>query len=168
MADEPTASGWLPPRAPGAEPAPRYEPAEIPSRGRTAPPEPEREREPEREVPPAFVPARAQDTNGLATTSLVLGLVGLLLLLPSGGLLSLPCSFYAWRTGVQARRRVAEGVTTAGEGTAQAGRILGIVGVVAGLVVLTTLIVLIAAGVDLEELRRDLEERSNSAAVPAG
>jgi hypothetical protein len=153
MADEPTASGWLPPRAPGAEPPPRYE---------AAPPEPEPEAEPEREARPAFVPARPPDTNGLATTSLVLGLVGLLLLLPSGGLLSLPCSFYAWRTGVQARRRVAEGVTTAGEGTAQAGRILGIVGVVAGLIVLTTLIVLIAAGVDLEELRRDLEERSNS------
>jgi hypothetical protein len=152
MADEPTSSGWLPPQAPGAEPPPRYEPA---------PPEPEPE--PEREVRPAYVPApRAPDTNGLATTSLVLGLIGLVLLLPTGGLLSLPCSFYAWRTGVQARKKVAAGVTTAGEGTAQAGRILGIVGVVAGLVVLTTLVVLIAAGVDLEELRRDLEERSNS------
>jgi hypothetical protein len=158
MADEPTASGWLPPRAPGAEPPQHYEPA---------PPEPEPAREPdhEREARPAFAPARPPDTNGLATTSLVLGLVGLILLLPSGGLLSLPCSFYAWRTGVQARRRVAEGVTTAGEGTAQAGRILGIVGVVAGLIVLTTLIVLIAAGVDLEELRRDLEERSNNGAA---
>jgi hypothetical protein len=158
MADEPTSSGWLPPRAPGAEPPPRYEPA---------PPEPEPEpgQEPAR---PAFVQGRPADSNGLATTSLVLGLIGLLLLLPSGGLLSLPCSIYAWRTGVQARRRIATGVTSAGEGTAQAGRILGIVGVVAGAIVLTTLIVLLAAGVDLEELRRDLEERSKSGRGPGG
>jgi hypothetical protein len=113
------------------------------------------------------VQGRPADSNGLATTSLVLGLIGLLLLLPSGGLLSLPCSIYAWRTGVQARRRVAAGVTSAGDGMAQAGRILGIVGVVAGAIVLTTLIVLLAAGVDLEELRRDLEERSNPDAVQA-
>jgi hypothetical protein len=155
MADEPTSSGWLPPRAPGAQPAPRYEPA---------PPEaePEPAPAPEPQQRPAYAQGRPGDTNGLATTSLVLGLVGLLLLLPSGGLLSLPCSIYAWRTGVQARRRVASGATTAGEGMAQAGRILGIVGVVAGAIVLITLIVLVAAGVDLEELRRDLERQSNA------
>jgi hypothetical protein len=154
MADEPTSAGWLPPRAPGAGPPPRYE---------SAPPEPE----PEPEARPAPPPLRPPDTNALATRSLVVGLIGLILLLPTGGLLSLPCSWYAWRTGVQARKRVADGVTDVGEGTAQVGRIVGIIGVVAGLIVLTTMIVLIAAGVDLEELRRDLEERSRSGTVPA-
>jgi hypothetical protein len=161
MGDEPTSSGWLPPRAPGSRPAPRFEPA---------PPEPEHE--PEAAAPavpraadrPAFVPARPQRSNGLATTSLVLGILGLLMLIPTAGaafLFSLPCSIAAWITGAQGRRRVASGQADGGDGTAHAGVILGIVGVVLGVIGMVVWIVLIAAGLDLEELRRDLERQSN-------
>ena len=45
---------------------------------------------------------------------------------------------------------------------AHAGVILGIVGVVLGIVGMVVWVVLIASGLDLEELRRDLEESSRS------
>jgi hypothetical protein len=40
--------------------------------------------------------------------------------------------------------------------------VLGIVGVVLGIVGMVVWVALIASGLDLEELRRDLEQRSNS------
>ena len=159
MADEPIAGGWLPPSAPGGRPAPQFEPA---------PPEPEPE--PEHEVAaawstpadrPVFTPAAKPSSppNGLATTSLVLGIVGLLLVIFAP--LSLPVSIAAWITGVQSRKRIAAGLTDQGEGSARGGVILGIIGVVLGLLVVTAWIVLVALGVDLEELRRDLERQSS-------
>ena len=163
MADEPTAAGgWLPPAAPGGRPAPQFEPA---------PPEPEPEPEPPSDVAAAwgtpahravFTPARSTPSppNGLATTSLVLGIVGLLLVIFAP--LSLPVSIAAWITGAQSRKRIAAGLTDQGEGSARGGVILGIVGVVLGMLVVTAWIVLVALGVDLEELRRDLERRSSS------
>jgi hypothetical protein len=159
MADEPTAGGWLPPSAPGARPAPQFEPA---------PPEPEPERQPDAVAAwgtpadrPVFKPAaRSSQPNGLATTSLVLGIVGILLVIFAP--LSIPVSIAAWITGAQSRKRVAAGITDQGEGSARGGVILGIIGVVLGLLVVTAWIVLVALGVDLEELRRDLERRSSS------
>jgi hypothetical protein len=165
MADEPSTSGWLPPQAPGSQPAPRFEPA---------PPEPEPEPEPAAEPsppdpraawgPPAgqppFAGRRHDRSNGLATTSLVLGILGLLIVIPTlgaGFLFSLPCSIAAWVIGAQGRNRVAAGVTGSGDGTAHAGLILGIVGVVIGVIGAIVWIVLISAGLDLEELRRDLQ-----------
>ncbi|HEX2409536.1 MAG TPA: hypothetical protein VHJ39_00090 [Solirubrobacteraceae bacterium] len=163
MADEPTAGGWLPPSAPGSRPAPQFEPA-------PPDPEPEPEPEPEREAVaawgtprdrPVFQPAaRSSQPNGLATTSLVLGIVGILLVIFAP--LSIPVSVAAWITGAQSRKRVAAGITDQGEGSARGGVILGITGVVLGLLVVATWIVLVALGVDLEELRRDLERRSSS------
>src|SRR5688500_7770033 len=106
MADEPTSSGWLPPAAPGGRPAPRFEPA---------PPEDE----PAPEAPPAasaawatpedrpvFVPSRPRQPNGLATASVVLGILGLLMViftLGAGFLFSLPFSIGAWLTGARGR-----------------------------------------------------------------
>jgi hypothetical protein len=163
MADEPRTSGWLPPRAPGSQPAPRFEPA---------PPEPEPESEPAPAPsdpraawgPPAgqppFTDRRPDRPNGLATTSLVLGILGLLIVIPTlgaGFLFSLPCSIAAWIIGAQGRNRVAAGLTSSGDGTAHAGVILGIVGVIIGVIGAVVWIVLISSGLDLEELRRDLQ-----------
>ena len=111
------------------------------------------------------------DTNSAAVWSLVLGIIGLLLLLPTAGVLSLPVSVGAWVTATQARRRIEAGVTTAGEGMARAGKIIGIIGVVAAVVVIVVMVVLIATGFDFEQfqrdLERDLEQRRNSNAVSA-
>jgi hypothetical protein len=159
MADEPTSSGWLPPSAPGAEPAPRFEPA---------PPEPSRP--PATHAGPTFARPKPAETNGLALTALILGIVGLVLLLLSLGILfifTLPCSIAAWICAAQARARIAVGETTSGRGQAQAGYILGIIGVVLGVMAMVGWIAAIASGLDLEELRRDLERQSNPDAVQA-
>jgi hypothetical protein len=179
MADEPTSSGWLPPHAPGGEQAPRFEPA---------PPEPEPEPEPEPTAPswsppvgrppadrptadrPGFVRPRQVETNGLAVTALVLGIVGLSLTLISVGLLfivTLPCSIAAWICAAQARTRINLGETTAGRGQAQAAYILGVLGVVLGVMAMVGWIAAIASGLDLDELRQDLERQSNPDAVEA-
>jgi hypothetical protein len=78
----------------------------------------------------------------------------------AGFLFSIPTSIAAWIMGVQGRRRVASGQTTTGDGLAHAGLILGIAGVVLGVIGMIVWVVLIASGLDLEELRRDLERQS--------
>jgi hypothetical protein len=78
----------------------------------------------------------------------------------AGFLFSLPASIAAWIAGAQGRKRVASGETTAGDGLAHAGVVLGIVGVVLGVIGMVVWIVLVASGLDIEELRRDLEQRS--------
>jgi hypothetical protein len=168
MADEPTSSGWLPPSAPGAQPPPRYEPA---------PPEPDPEPAPEPVAPapapaqPGFVkPRGTTETNGLALTALILGIIGITVLLVSLGLaflFTLPCSIAAWICAAQARARIAVGETSAGRGHAQAGYILGVLGVVLGVMAMIGWIAAIASGLDLEELRRDIERQTNPDAVEA-
>ena len=94
----------------------------------------------------------------------MLGILGVVLLLFTAGvafLFSLPMSIAAWIMGAQGRKNVATGKTTYGDGIAHAGVILGIVGVVLGIVGMIVWVVLIASGLDIDELRRDLEERSN-------
>jgi hypothetical protein len=94
----------------------------------------------------------------------VLGILGLALVVLTAGagfLFSLPVSIAAWIAGVQGRKRVSSGQTTTGDGLAHAGLILGIVGVVLGVVGMIVWVALVAAGLDLDELRRDLEQRSN-------
>ncbi len=94
----------------------------------------------------------------------MLGVLGMVLLLFTAGVgfvFSLPMSIGAWIAGVQGRKRVARGETTYGDGMAHAGVILGIVGVVLGIIGMVVWVVLIASGLDLEELRRDLERQSN-------
>jgi hypothetical protein len=111
------------------------------------------------ERPPYARPA-PEPGNGLATTSLVLGMLGLLIIFLSLGIgfpLSLPFSIGAWVTGQLGRNQVVKGLTKAGDGIAHAGIILGIVGVIVAAVGAVLWIVLIASGVDLDELRRELE-----------
>jgi hypothetical protein len=168
MADEPTSSGWLPPRAPGADPAPRYESA--PSEEAEAPdPQPAAAAAaPVRRS--AFVKPTGSETNGLALTALILGIIGvtvLLLTLGLGFLFTLPCSIAAWICAAQARARIAVGETTAGRGHAQAGYILGVLGVVLGVMAMIGWIAAIASGLDLEELRDDIERQTNPDAVEA-
>ena len=172
MADEPTASGWLPPRAPGAGPAPQYESApeeepEVrdpqPAAAAVVPPTPEAR-------PRTYVKPGASQTNGLALTALILGILGVTILVLSlglGFLFTLPCSIAAWICAAQARARIAVGETSAGRGQAQAGYILGVLGVVLGVVAMIGWIVAIASGLDLEELRDDLERQTNPEAVRA-
>ena len=98
--------------------------------------------------------------NGLATTSLVLGMLGLLIIFPSLGLLfifSLPCSIGAWVTGQMGRKQVSDGITKAGDGIAHAGIVLGIVGVILAVVGAVVWIILLASGFDLDEFRRELQ-----------
>jgi tetrahydromethanopterin S-methyltransferase subunit C len=95
----------------------------------------------------------------------ILGIIGVVLVLFTAGagfLFSLPASIAAWIAGAQGRKRVAGGQTTYGDGLAHAGVVLGIVGVVLGIIGMVVWIVLIASGFDIDELRRDLERRSNS------
>ncbi len=106
----------------------------------------------------------AQQGNGAALTSLILGIIGVVLVIFTAGagfLFSLPASIAAWIVGAQGRKRVAKGQTKDGDGLAHAGVILGVVGVVLGIVGMVVWIALIVSGLDLEELRRDLEQRSN-------
>jgi hypothetical protein len=108
----------------------------------------------------------SQPGNGAATTGLVLGILGLLLVVLTAGagfLFSLPVSIAAWIAGAQGRKRVRSGQTTTGDGLAHSGLVLGIVGVVLGVVGMIVWVALIAAGLDLDELRRDLEQRSDQA-----
>jgi hypothetical protein len=132
-----------------------------------APPEPEAEPQAEltawgatAERPPYARPT-PDPGNGLATTSLVFGMLGLLIVFPSlgaGFFLSLPCSIAAWVMGTLGRRQVASGVTKAGDGVAHAGVILGIVGVLLGVIgALVWILLLASVGWDLEELRREIE-----------
>jgi hypothetical protein len=105
----------------------------------------------------------SQPGNGAATTALVLGILGMLLVVFTAGagfVFSIPASIGAWIAGVQGRKRVASGQTQTGDGLAHAGVILGIVGVVLGVIGAIVWVALVASGVDLEELRRDLEQRS--------
>jgi hypothetical protein len=159
LSDDQSISGWLPPRAPGGQPAPQFEPA---------PPEPE-PAAPVAERPPIFQ-TPAKQANGAATTSLALGILGVLFVVFTAGagfFFSIPASIAAWIAGSQGRKRVATGQTTYGDGLAHAGLVLGIVGVVLGVIGMVVWIVLIASGLDLEELRRDLERRSNPDAEQA-
>jgi tetrahydromethanopterin S-methyltransferase subunit C len=130
-------------------------------------------------VPPPAQPAAerpilfqkpAQPSNGAATTSLILGVLGIVLVLFTAGagfLFSLPASIAAWIAGAQGRKRVARGETAHGDGLAHAGVVLGIVGVVIGVIGTLVWVALLASGFDLEEFRRDLEELQRDLEEPS-
>lgn len=168
MADQPQIpSGWLPPKAPEGRPPPRFE------RPAFEPPRPEPRSAPRAAAPttddrPTFV-TRTHGTpasrpkgppNALAIASLLSGIVGLLLLVFSLGLgffFALPCSIAAWLLGVHAKRRIADGRTSAGAGQAQAGQVMGMIGVALGLVAMVVWVALIASGFSIEGFQKDLE-----------
>jgi hypothetical protein len=172
------ADGWLPPRAPGGRPPPRFdmvtpEPRpELPDAEGTAPPE----------LAPRPVAARLAaaprstteppETNGLALTAVILGVIGIGLTVITAGLgflFSLPCSVGAWICGAQARTRYDMGETTTGRGQAQTGYVLGVIGVVVGVMAAVGWIIWLANGGDLEQLQRDIErwrdEQTREAAI---
>jgi hypothetical protein len=109
---------------------------------------------------PPFMRPTPEPGNALATSSLILGMLGLLIIFPSLGfafVLSLPFSIAAWVTGTLGRKQVTDGVTKAGDGVAHAGVILGIVGIVLGVIGAVVWIVLLASGFDVEEFWRELQ-----------
>jgi predicted secreted protein len=112
---------------------------------------------------PAFLGPTPEPRNGAATTSLVCGIIGLLVVvftLGGGFWLSLPFSIVAWLKGATGRRDVASGAVKTGDATAHAGRVLGIVGVVLAVIgVIVWFLILASVDFDVDELRRQLEER---------
>jgi uncharacterized membrane protein YccC len=99
---------------------------------------------------PAFLRPTPEPRNNAATTSLVCGVIGLLVVLftlGGGFWLSLPFSIVAWLKGAS------------GEGTAHAGRVLGIVGVILAVIgAVVWLLILASVDFDIDELRRQLED----------
>jgi hypothetical protein len=161
MADG-TPSGWLPPRAPGAGPAPRFDGPQQPAPPAAQGPPP---------TGPTFVrpaDARPGERNRAAIWALALGVAGLTLLVISFGslfMLALPCSIAAWALGRRERRQIERGTTSHGEGQATAALWLGRIGVVAGVAAMVVFVALLASGFDFEQFRddleRELEEREN-------
>jgi hypothetical protein len=161
MSDEPSVHGWLPPRAPGGEPPPRFEPAppeppppapswQAPS-AKPQPPAPE-----QRTWEPTLVPSARPEGQGLAIGAIVLGVLSVGLLLMSLGtsfLFSMPMSGAAWAFGARARQRAPEG------GSAQAAVVIGMVGVGLAAAAAVIWIVLFSAGFTLEDLRDWLERK---------
>jgi hypothetical protein len=119
---------------------------------------------------PAERPAAVRQTNGLALTALILGVLGITLLvitLGIGFIFALPCSIAAWICGAQARMRINLGEATTGRGQANAGYLLGVAGVVLGVAAAVGWIIWLANGGDLEQLQRDLERYRDSQAREA-
>jgi hypothetical protein len=168
MPDERATGGWLPPRAPGSEPPQRYE-----SEPEWTPPQPADDAPaapavmwtPRTGASPGSAFARATPArNGLALTSLVLGILGAALTVLTFGLgfvFALPCSIAAWICGAQARNRINLGETAVGRGQAQAGYLLGVVGVVLGVLAAAGWITFLATGGSFDDLREDLERNAN-------
>jgi hypothetical protein len=153
------AEGWLPPTAPGAKPPPRFDAPQE----QYAPPEPAQP-QPQRGGPtfvrPGQAGAAAGKSNRAALWGIWLGITGVALLLLSLGTLfpvTLPLSAAAWVLARRAQAQIESGATTQGEGQATAALWLGRIGVIAGVAAFVVFIVLIASGVDLEQLRDDLE-----------
>jgi hypothetical protein len=151
---ESTPSGWLPPRAPGAGPPPRFDaPAVQPPPTRPEPPR----------AGPTFVrPGAAGPAvrNRAAVWAVTLGITGLALLVLSLGalfMLTLPCSVAAWVLAGRARRQIESGATSHGEGQAAAALWLGRIGVIAGIAAMVVFIALLASGFDFEQFRDDLQ-----------
>jgi hypothetical protein len=153
---------WLPPRAPGAGPPPRYvpgEPEEAPTAARPAP----------AAAAPAAAPARPPRAAGPAsrdipaTAAMVLAILSLGLLVFSIGVgfwLTLPLSGLSWYLGKRARERVDAGEGRTGRSQAQAGYVLGVAGVVLGTIAAVGWIVSIAVlGYDPQDLQRDLQHQ---------
>jgi hypothetical protein len=121
-------------------------------------------------TPPSALAAGAERPNPTAAWALVLGIAGIVLLLLSFGtlfLVTLPCSAGAWALGRRAARRIERGETGRGGGQASAALWLGRIGVLVGVAAMVAFVVLTLSGVDLEQLRedlqRDLERRRDAA-----
>jgi hypothetical protein len=165
MTDEPQTGGWLPPRAPGGQEPPRFEPAppepEQPATAPWHPPVPQRAEErywgpappPQ---PPSAAPATAAPSNGLAIAAVVLGIASIALLVLSLGtsfIFSVPLSGAAWAIGARAKQH------DPGPGPARTAAVIGMVGVGLGVASAVVWIILLSAGFSLEDLRDYLERK---------
>jgi hypothetical protein len=161
MADESEIRGWLPPRAPGGQSPPRFEPAPPepppaaagwqPPSADSQPPAAEA-----RSWEPMLVPSARPESQSLAIGSIVLGVLSVGLLLMSLGtsfLFSMPMSGAAWAFGARARKRSPEA------GPAQAAVVIGMVGVGLAAAAAVIWIILFSAGFSLEDLRDYLERK---------
>jgi hypothetical protein len=176
MADESEIRGWLPPRAPGGQAPPRFEPAPPEPSSPAAPAEPpappgpppasagwqppSAESQPQAPEPrnwePMLVPSARPESNGLAIGSIVLGVLSVGLLLMSLGtsfLFSMPMSGAAWAFGARAKQRSPEA------GPAQAAVVIGMVGVGLAAAAAVIWIILFSAGFSLEDLRDYLQRK---------
>ena len=101
----------------------------------------------------------ADEGNSPAILALILGIVGLIGLVFTGGLLGVVLGIIAIVLGVQGRRRVDSGRTTRNRGVATAGLVTGVLATVIGLLFL----ILVAIGVsilkDNPELQRQVEQQ---------
>jgi hypothetical protein len=183
--------GWLPPRAPGAEEPPRYEPGES-GTPRWQPPAPDAEpsrwvategwsRPPAGETPAPTAPERRptfttdQAHRDIAGTSaMTLAIISLALLVFSIGVgfwLTLPLSGLAMYLGRRARARGDAAQVRAGRSQAHAGHVLGVVGVVLGVIAAVGWIVASSLGyspADLQhDLQRELDQQTGEAIVLA-
>lgn len=132
-----------PPLTPPSPPSPGFEPYQAPAYGDVAPDAPTQAPYPAPPAPyqvaPQYLVHHGVPNHPLATTSLVLGIVGLvglvltpLLYITFFGVL---CSPFAIWLGARARRQIrANPQVHGGEGLATAGFITGIIGVVLGVV----------------------------------
>jgi hypothetical protein len=173
MSDEPRVRGWLPPRAPGAQVTPRFEPVpeEPPAPAEPTAPEPPPASGWQPPVayradpiagPPALARAQQPRASGLAITAIVLGALGIALLLLSFGTwfpASLLCSGAAWACGIAARNRADADPAARARGPAHAAVVIGMVGVGLGIAAAVIWIVLISAGVSIDDLRDWLDRR---------
>jgi hypothetical protein len=161
MADDSEIRGWLPPRAPGGQDPPRFEPAPPeppPATPAWQPPSAETQ-EPvveQRQWEPRPVPSAPPESQGLAIGAIVLGVASVGLLLMSLGtsfLFSMPMSGAAWAFGARAKQRSPEA------GPAQAAVVIGMVGVGLATAAAVIWIILFSAGFSLEDLRNWLERK---------
>jgi hypothetical protein len=180
MSDEPSVRGWLPPRAPGAQPPPRFEPAPPPPEPEPSAPEPpaapgwqppvaqQEDRywgpppPPEPSANPTFVRPQQARAGGLAITAIVLGVLGIGLLVLSVGtsfLLSLPCSGAGWACGIRARQNADADPALSSRSAAQAAVVIGMVGVGLGVLSAIVWIILLSVGVSIEDLRDYLQRQ---------
>jgi hypothetical protein len=167
MSDEPSVRGWLPPRAPGAQPAPRFEPAPEEPPAPESPPaagwQPPVAQRADRYLGPQAVARGEQPrASGLAITAIVLGALSIGMLLLSLGTwfpASLLGSGAAWACGVAARNRADADPGASARGPAHAAVVIGMVGVGLGIAAAIVWIVLFSAGVSIEDLRDWLDRR---------
>ena len=144
----PAPGGWLPPQAPARPAEPAAPPADEPRR-----------------PGPAGVPERPR-RQPAAITALVLGILGLLLVvltLGAGFLFSLPLDRRGSPAG-SAPQAGPVGQTTTGEGSPTPGSSSASSASCSASVGMIVWVALIAAGLDLDELQRDLEQRSSGGA----
>lgn len=135
--DAPTATGPVPPPGPATPGAPGWSPYPVSPQGAPY------------QMAPQYLGQAGAPTHPLATTALVLGIIGIVSLVLTPFLLvtfvGVVCSPFAIWLGVRARREIrANPLSYSGEGLAVGGFVTGIVGVVLGILALIAILAFVA------------------------